>query len=121
MFRCQIWHVSTHARAGHHHGDRSYWTGVRTKAMANALVSIYDHGFAGDHRKYVALGTNRGASCTADTVVSVDMWMLGLRTFRKQLPLLGSFVRASIPLLQIPQVSENEEERDGRRDCECDQ
>ena len=47
-----------------------------------------------DHGQHIALGADAGAGGAADAVVRVDVRMLGLRSFGKQLAFFGGFARA---------------------------
>ena len=87
--------------------------------MTDALMPIYDDGFAGDHGQYIAFGTNQGTGSAPDTVIGVDVRMLGFRPLRKQLSLFCRFLCASVPLLQLPQVDGHKEKSDGCGNRKC--
>jgi len=73
-------------------------------------MAVYDDGLATDHGKDIAFWTNAGAGGAPNAVIVIDVWMLGLRPFRKQFPLLGGVARADFPFLQAFEIDEQEDE-----------
>ena len=121
ILRRQIRHVCRHAGTGHHHGDRADRTSVGAEAVANALVSVDDDGLAADHRQHIAFGANAGASSAADAVVRVDVRMLGLGTFGKQLAFFNRFTRTGLLLLLAPEIAEEKEEANEATNPVCNE
>src|SRR5579864_5592835 len=89
--------------------------------MADTFVAVHDNCLASQHGQYVALGTNRGASLATDAVCGIDMRMLGLWSFGKHFPLLGSFACLFLPLLELAQIAADEDQSDHCSDHECDE
>jgi hypothetical protein len=80
--------------------------------MADALMTVYDDGLAANHGEDVSFGAHAGAGRAADAVIVVDVRVLRFRPFRKELAFLDGLAGASIPLLQTPEIKEQEDEAD---------
>ena len=121
MLRSEVGHVRGHAGAGHHHGDGADGASFRAQAVADALVSIHDDGFTGDHRQHVAFRANAGTRAAADAVIRVDVGMLGLGSIGKQLPFFDRFASESVTLLQASKIAGDKEETNEGGDRKCDE
>jgi len=93
LLRSQVGKVRTHAGTGHDHGDGADGADFRAEAVADALVSVDDDGLAAEHCEDVALRTDHGACSAANTVIGINVRMLGLRTVRTQIPLFRCLER----------------------------
>ena len=74
--------IRTNAGVGHDHGDGADGTRLGAETMSDALVGVYDHGFAAEHGQDVALGTDGGASGATDAIVGINLRMLRVRPAR---------------------------------------
>ena len=85
--------------------------------MPDALVPIHNDSLAADHGEHVAFRTDAGAGGAAYTVITVNVRVLRLGSFGKQLALLGRLAGTSLPLLQASQVDHQEEKTDNPADA----
>ena len=100
VFRRQLRHVASHARAGHDHFDGAHGAGIGAETVADTFVPIHDDGLATDHRQHVAFRADAGAGGAADAVIVVDVRVLRFGSLGVELTLLSGLAGARLPLLQ---------------------
>src|SRR6516164_11748567 len=87
--------------------------------MTDAFVSINDDGLAAKHGQHIAFRANHGAGRAADALVRVNVRVLRLRAFRKELPLLRRFAGLGRDFLLLPEIIQQEEKNDACGNQEC--
>src|SRR5215472_19348954 len=80
--------------------------------MTNAIVVVHDCCLGSHHGQHVSLRTNRGTSGATNALSVINLWMLGVRPFGKQLSLFHRGAGALVSLLQTFEIESQEKESD---------
>src|SRR5208282_2389595 len=116
ILRTEYGKIRTDAGAGQGHGDGPDGAGIGTDTVADAFVSVDDHGLSADHAEDVTFRADHRAGCAADAARGVNVRVLRLRAVGAQSAFFDSGASFRGFFLLLLQVVEKESCDDGNGD-----